>query len=410
MAKETLPFMDALKLMKKYSYNPNLKIKEDEDYINSIFPPRYFLEMHFASNPQLAKYVNQYINYSFDMHFKLTNIQVIQLMREFSKTFNIQAPVFPKKSPKGDFKKKFDTLHKRYKHGIAKPEIEIMMLAVDKLPRRDQQEYYILGERESNKLNKMTKAELNKIPDVVSPYDNYSDYLVKSILDKKINTESCSKCDFSKNKTKYIESNIKYDINDNHVDVLILSDQPHDGKMLKTESYEILQQYIKHFNLDKMHYVIANVVMCETKLAKLNASQLKSCDKQITALIKECSPTAILALGSKVCTWLGIDASGMVNSCGTKVEYKGYDIVKSIHPSYLVKNRTSEAYDLFTSAFQEVVSIVNPIEAQEASNVNAKRPGDLICDGEIYAAKPLPKKFYKKEWILIKMLRLSVSS
>jgi uracil-DNA glycosylase family 4 len=396
-------FFNSLNLIKKYITNPCLNIdKKIEKELNETkFPPRYLLEIYIHTNPGLAKLVNEYINKDYKIFYGLTVVDSINILREYNERNPLYEPIFLKSKKNKDFEENFKDLKDKFKRGLGKPELEIFMMASRKLDEYQQEEIFNTTKTKYKKMTKSSQEELKDIKTI--KYSSYKEYIIKMFLNKEKNEETCSKCELQNNYSLYLESNMPYD-DVNNVDLLILSDQPGDGVIMKTDALNILNQYIKHYDLDKINYVISNIVLCEQP-DKIKKCHIDSCHDQVEKLINLCKPTVILALGSKVCDRLKVDGNGIVNKSGTKAEYNGYDVILSMHPNYLVRNQNNDAYQTFGTAFQEVRNVIYPPDEIEYINNGRKRPGDIIASDQIYSAKPLPKKFYKSDWILINITR-----
>ncbi len=399
-AKKEPSFFDNLTFIQK-QFNPKVKITDDLrtklDATN--FPPRYLLDIYLSSNPNLSTFINKYINKDYNVFYKLTVTEAVEIIREYNLHNSLYNPMFNKKV-KDDFNDKLKTLRETFQKGLGKQELEIFMLAADRLPDYERDQIFKNSKTDIKKSAKTTHKEVEELR--VTKYTTYRDYLVKTLNIKEKNS-ACEKCKLKSNNSIYFETNMVYG-DDNHADVLILSDQPSDGIIMRPESYKVLEQFIKHYKFDSLKYIISNIVLCESpdKITKCNVDD---CYSQINSLINVSKPSVILALGSSVCERLGLESTGIVNRAGCKAQYKGYDVIVSVHPSYLIKNQNQDAYQIFGTAFQEVYNILYPPDELDILNNGRKKPGDIICEGKIYGAKVLPKKFYTSDWVLIDIFK-----
>jgi len=394
-AKKENSFFDNLNFIQK-NLNPKIKITDDLrtklDATN--FPCRYLLDGYLSTNPNLASYINKYINKDYTLFYKLAVSEAVDILREYNLTNPLYNPIFKKKE-KDDFNDRFKTLRESFQSGLGKPELEIFMMTADKLPEEERSQIFKVTKTDIKKSAKTTHKEVEEAR--VIKYASYKEYLLKLLSLKE--SPACEKCKLKSNNSVYFETNMKYG-EDDHANILILSDQPSDGMIMRPDSYKILEQFIKHYKFDSLKYIISNVVLCESP-TKITKCESDVCYNQIDALINVTKPDVILALGSNVCDRLGIDPSGIVTKAGVKVSYKGYDVIISVHPSYLIKNQNQDAYQVFGTAFQEVYNVLFPPDDLEILNNGRKRPGDVISSGKIYGAKVLPQKFYTSDWVLI---------
>jgi len=402
MAEEKPDFFTILKKIQKYISKPTLVIsEEDATLMNKNFPPRYLYEIYCMSNTSLPKFGNQYhLNDDYSIHFKICVADIIEIIREYNKTHSLYPPHMPGRKKSDDFKKKLELLKPVFKRGIGKPELEIFMSYIDTLDPLLQEQYYDIGIRELKKLSKSTVEEMKSSN--VKTFASFSDYL-QDIL-KLTSQLTCPSCSIKKEFMPHVLSNIAYDVNDNHVDILMLSDRPTNDGLMDKESYDLMKQFIDHYQFNSLKYVIANVVSCKVE-DKVTKETISFCKKNLEKIIHTCCPNVIMALGSTACEALGLDSKGIVNQAGSKVKYDGFDVIINVHPSYVVKNRTNDSYAIFGGAFNEVRNLLKPPDNIVSVDTSKKRPGDILSDGKIYATKKLPNKFYDSEWVLVNIFR-----
>lgn len=357
---EKLDFMKALKKCEEYITHPDRDIKEKK-LLNSSFPPRYLFDIYAVTNPKMPKFFNDsfYYNTDFNIHFKVTTCEMIEMIREYNRFY----PLYPYQIMKGsskdkEFKKDFDNLKDNHKSGLGKPEMEIFIQSI-KMNNQDEH-YFKVSQREEKKNAKLTVKDYESQRSKGFVY--YHEFLNNSFL-KQYNVSDTF-------------GNMSYDKKE--ADIVFIH---HDG--ITNETKKILDTFIQHYMLNEYSYLV------------LNSSNVES----VKVVLGMVMPKVTVLLGSDACKDLGAEHTGIVNRSGQSETIDGTEYTISVSLSYLIKNPTEEAYKILGDVFQSIRDKLVPRESYHAQGKTG--PGSLLKDGEIYAYDKLPKKFYEPEWIML---------
>jgi uracil-DNA glycosylase family 4 len=210
---------------------------------------------------------------------------------------------------------------------------------------------------------------------------------------------NCSICPLLHNPSCILDTNCEKNLCD--VDILYVAENPGkeeiiDGKPLVGKAGKMFRKYFSKYGLNKMKYLITNVVLCQTlnpdgTTGNPEDKVIALCKENLFKLIDVCKPKIIVAMGTSVMKAFEIATSGITNLRGKTYEWKGYKIFLTVHPSFVNRNPAFE--EKFENDLEAVSIMFNP------NKVKLEKEEKITTKG-VYHYK-IPDKFYTNEYRLI---------
>lgn len=215
---------------------------------------------------------------------------------------------------------------------------------------------------------------------------------------------NCSVCDLLECPSCILETNCKADLR--KVDLVIIAENPGKEEVKKEKplvgkSGKMFRKYFTKYGLNKMNYLLTNVVLCQTLDEKGNTINpekhvIELCKENCMNIIKTCDPKLVVLMGSSSMSAFGFGKSGItvVHEKGDILEWEGYKFRVIVHPSFV--NRNIKTWEpKFEQAMAEISELMGGSHIEVLHTNDTKKLGKGIFRYQI------PKKFYTDEYRLI---------
>ena len=203
----------------------------------------------------------------------------------------------------------------------------------------------------------------------------------------------CSKCPLQDQPIIIGETNCEDDLS--KVDVLIFAEAPANeeikvGRPLVGKPGKIFRKGFSLSKLDQTNHFIGNVVMCSNtqdgKTVNPPDEAVECCKPNWEALLEMINPKLIVIMGTIPMKIFGIGDSGITKKRGNLFDYKGYQVLVTNHPSYILRNDGIESdegqkyVDDLKKAYVIVTANINDIADMQFEDSAAKKKA--IKDGK----------------------------
>ncbi len=172
-------------------------------------------------------------------------------------------------------------------------------------------------------------------PDLTLP--NTLDKLKKQALE-------CHLCQLSKSRTHVV-----FGEGDVNAELMFVGEAPgamedSSGKPFVGRSGELLTKMIENvLPLSRSEVYITNIVKCRPRNnAEPTPAEAHTCQPYLLKQIELIKPRIIVALGATAYHYLSGDDSNISKVRGTVIQKKGYTLVPTYHPSYLLRNPSAK--------------------------------------------------------------------
>lgn len=211
----------------------------------------------------------------------------------------------------------------------------------------------------------------------------------------------CSRCDLLEYPSCILETNCKDDLS--KVDIVFVAENPGKEEVKREvpligKAGNMFRKYFERFGLNKMNYLITNVVLCQTLNADGTTGNptdetIELCKVNCMELIRICNPKLIVLMGASPMTAFGIAKSGITNLHGKITEWENYKLMVIVHPSFV--NRSSTIWEpRFEEAMAKIAELMGGKKI-EIEKHEARSTGKGIFRYKI------PEIYYTEEYRLI---------
>mgnify|MGYP002639779309 FL=1 len=222
---------------------------------------------------------------------------------------------------------------------------------------------------------------------------------------KLIDAESC-----------ILDTNSKADLT--QVDVVFVAENPGKDevkaeKPLVGKSGKTFRKYFDQYIKDECKWLLTNSVLCLTLDDKGNTANpddetIERCKVNCFNIIKTCDPKLIVLMGTSPMKAFGIGESGITNKRGQMFKWEGYDVLLTVHPSYVNRNRDMERD--FEDDIKEAGQFIT---LSDEMKMEMKKPvfreNDLATGKKGIHRYKIPEKFYTTDYRLVDIQNLSMS-
>jgi uracil-DNA glycosylase family 4 len=224
---------------------------------------------------------------------------------------------------------------------------------------------------------------------------------------------NCSVCDLLEEPSCILETNCKSDLK--KVDVVFVAENPGKNEIKKGvpligKAGKMFRKYFVRFGLNKMNYLLTNVVLCQTKnpdgtTGNPTQEVIDLCKDNCMNIIKTCDPKLIVLMGTSPMSAFGIAKTGITNihERYELFDWEGYKTLVVVHPSFV--NRSQATWEpKFSEAMSRISEMLGGEKIEMASITKAKSLGKGI-----YRYK-IPEKFYTEDYRLVDVQFLNRTS
>jgi len=182
-------------------------------------------------------------------------------------------------------------------------------------------------------------------------------------------------------------------------------ERPLVGKSGKT-----FRKYFEKFGINKMKYLLTNVVLCQTinkdgTTGNPEKDVIELCKINCMNIIKACNPKLVVLMGASPMTAFGLGKGGItgIHDKGQIFDWEGYKVRVIVHPSFVNRNRATWE-PKFENAMADIAKSISGKEIAITSGKSLKKLGKGVFRYEI------PKKFYTDEYRLVDVQFLNKTS
>ena len=210
----------------------------------------------------------------------------------------------------------------------------------------------------------------------------------------------CSRCALFKSPSCILETNCKSDMS--KVEVIFIAENPGKDEVerevpLIGKSGQTFRKYFKKYKLNKLKYLLTNVVLCQTlnpdgTTGNPEKETIDLCKINCMEIIKACNPKLIVLMGASAMGAFGIEGS-IVEKRGKMYEWEKYPILVTFHPSYVNRKQSD------MPKFEDDIRYAAEFLTGEKLEVISKQSDKKINTG-IFRYR-IPDKFYTDEYRLV---------
>ena len=214
---------------------------------------------------------------------------------------------------------------------------------------------------------------------------------------------NCSVCDLLDAPSCILETNCKSDLS--KVDVVFIAENPGKDEVKKGvpligRAGKKFRKYFNRFGLNKMNYLLTNVVLCQTKnpdgtTGNPTKEVIELCKDNCMNIIRTCNPKLVVLMGTSPMSAFGIAKTGITNihERYELFDWEGYKTMVIVHPSFVNRNQSWEP------KFSEAMSRIAEMLGGEKMDFKVDSKTKSLGKG-IHRYK-IPEKFYTEDYRLI---------
>ena len=212
---------------------------------------------------------------------------------------------------------------------------------------------------------------------------------------------NCSVCPLLAAPSCILETNCEDDLS--KVEVVFIAENPakkevEKEKPLVGKAGIMFRKYFNKFGINKMKYLLTNVVLCQTINADGTTGNpeekvIDLCKTNCMNIIEICKPKLIVIMGTSPMSAFGIAKSGITNLHGNVIEWNGYKTIVIVHPSFVNRN-----IHVWEPKFEEAMG---NIALLMGSKMVIQAGGHIKSIGKGIFRYRIPEHFYTENYRLI---------
>jgi uracil-DNA glycosylase family 4 len=217
----------------------------------------------------------------------------------------------------------------------------------------------------------------------------------------------CLSCPLFSEPSCILETNCDYL---DEAEIIIVAENPgkdeiEKGRPLVGKAGKLFRKYFEKFNLNKMKYILTNVVLCQTlnpdgTTGNPSPEVIEKCKVNCFKIIENCNPKLIVLMGASPTSAFGLlpKGTGITNIRGEIFKWNKNDVFIMLHPSYI--NRQKNLEPTYEEDMKKVATLVgsSQIKVEEKKSSKGKT-------GVFYYK--IPDKYYTSDYKLIDVQFLS---
>jgi len=212
----------------------------------------------------------------------------------------------------------------------------------------------------------------------------------------------CMSCSLLNEPSCILETNCK-DLED--VEIIFISEFPSKDeikkeKPLSGKSNILFRKYFEKYKINDMKYLLTNNILCQTEIPELNV--IENCKENCFNFIKTCKPKLIVLMGDIPANTFQVlpKNSNIVNIRGNFFKWENYDVLLTLNPSFINKQKTLE--EKFEEDIKKAAEFIlgSTIKGEEKINQS------ILGNEGIHYYK-IPDKFYTDEYKLVDIQMLN---
>lgn len=211
----------------------------------------------------------------------------------------------------------------------------------------------------------------------------------------------CMSCELFSANSCILETNCE---SFDEVEIIFIAENPGKDEVEKEvpligKAGQTFRKYFNKYHLNNSKYLLTNVVYCQTlskdgKTGNPSKETINRCKVNCFDMIRKCNPKLIVLMGSSPGYAFGVlpDISGVTVNRGKFYKWEDFDVLLTLHPSYVNRNRQDEPkYEEDIKKAAEFVGV----KISEKDKINSLEE----ISGPFYYK--IPDKFYTSEYKLI---------
>lgn len=215
---------------------------------------------------------------------------------------------------------------------------------------------------------------------------------------------NCSSCDLLECPSCILETNCEDDLS--KVDIIFVAENPgkdevKEGRPLVGKAGKMFRKYFQQYGLDKMNYMLTNVVLCQTlnqdgTTGNPEKNVIDLCKDNCMNIIKICDPKLIVLMGASPMTAFNLGKSGItvLHEKGEVLNWEGYKVRVIVHPSFV--NRNLATWEpKFAHAMADIAELMGAKHIEITDNSHVREIGTGVFRYKI------PEKFYTEDYRLV---------